>query len=61
MTIKIVTSVHTLMIHARELGAARTSKDERIAKAQAAHDAYRDACLASDEMMTGFTWGSLSS
>ena len=41
----------TLMAYARELGQARLSGDEaRIAEAERKHDAYRDACLAADEM-----------
>ena len=37
---------------AHELGQARLSGDATaIAKAQEAHDAYRDLCLQSDEML----------
>lgn len=40
------------MILARELGQARLTGDqERINKAQVEHDAYRDICLQSDEMI----------
>lgn len=51
MTVKVVTFTETLMRLAYELGQARLSGDsERIAKAERAHEDYRQACLGSDEM-----------
>lgn len=60
MALKTVAYWGTLMRLAHEAGQAKLSGDaERIAKATAAHDEYRDLCLASDEMLLGETVGSL--
>lgn len=60
--LKTVTDIRVLMKLAKELGNARKSGDiNRINEAQKAHDEYRDLCLASDEMSTGMTFGSLYS
>lgn len=49
------------MILAGELGKARKHGDEiDIAIAKQKHDEYRDICLRSDEMLTGFTVGALN-
>jgi len=49
---KVVTSFATLMKLASELGKARLSGDEeRIHVAKENHDAYKELCLKSDEMM----------
>lgn len=51
MTIKTVTYAETLIRLAHELGQARQSGDpQRIAKAERAHEDYRQTCLDSDEM-----------
>jgi hypothetical protein len=48
---KIVTFWSTLMQYAREEAEARKSGDPvRLEKAAAAHEAYRQRCLKSDEM-----------
>lgn len=55
-TLEIVTSWHTLMTYAKELGQARLSGDKcRITKAKQKHDEYRDICLRSDKMILPFT------
>jgi len=60
MSLKIITNFNVLMQKARTLGQARLSKDpEKIAKAEADHDAYRDLCLRSDEMSLDCTYGNL--
>jgi len=52
---KTVTFVSTLMRLAHELGQARLSGDEdRICKAQKAHDEYAHQCLISDEMILNY-------
>ena len=51
VTIKIVTSFGHLMRLARAEAEARESGDpERLAQAVAAHEGYRQLCLAADEM-----------
>ncbi len=57
---KIVTSLATLFKYARELGEARKSGDTaRIADAEKRHEAYRQMCLQSDEIITGYKHGEL--
>lgn len=57
---RIVASFATLMHLAAELGRARLSGDEeRIERAQKAHDDYRDICLRADEMMLDIPMRSL--
>ena len=52
MATKVICYWETLMRLASELGQARLSGDpDHIARAQARHDSYRDACLRSDEMV----------
>jgi hypothetical protein len=54
MSLEIVTSFQTLMRYAHALGQARLSEDpERIAKAEAEHDAYAKMCVESDRMLMG--------
>lgn len=61
MSVKIVTDLGHLMGLASRLGKARQSgAREVIRKAEAEHDAYRDLCLKSDEIMTGLTAGGLN-
>ncbi len=60
MAIKTITSFGTLMKLASTLGKAKQNGDEEeIKKAQKAHDDYKKLCLESDEMSTGYTYGSL--
>ena len=60
MTLKTVTSFHTLMRLAKEVGRAKISGDEAwILKAQKAHDEYKELCLESDEMTLNMTNGAL--
>ncbi len=48
---KMVTFFSTLLRYAREEADACKSGDaDRIAKAKATHEAYRQACLSADEM-----------
>ncbi len=55
---RIVTSFTVLMQKAKALGDAKKSGDsEAIAEAQADHDAYKELCLTSNEMITGHTFG----
>lgn len=57
---KIVTSLATLFKYAGELGEAKKSGDAvRIAEAEKRHEAYRQMCLESDEMITGYKHGEL--
>ena len=57
---KIVTSLATLFKYARELGEAKKSGDAaRIAEAERRHEAYRQMCLKSDEIITGYRHGDL--
>jgi len=52
--IKVVTDFGVLMRLAKSLGNAKKSGDQvAIDKAQSEHDAYRDLCLASDEISLG--------
>jgi hypothetical protein len=59
MAVKIVTSWTTLFRLAHAYGQARLkynaspseSNSEALAKAKEAHDAYRDLCLQSDDMI----------
>ena len=61
MALEVVTSFGTLMRYAAAVGKAKKSGDpEAIAKAEAEHDAYRDACLKSDKMSLGMTHGDLA-
>ena len=49
--IKIITSYHTLMQLANDIGKATLSGNkEEIAKATAAHDAYHAICMKAEEM-----------
>lgn len=58
---KIVTCFPTLMLKAYKLGQARLSGNkEVIAIAEQEHDAYRDTCLRSDEMLLGIDIKTLS-
>ena len=51
MTIKVVANFEHLMRLARAEAEARESGDpERLAQAAAAHESYRQLCLAADEM-----------
>ena len=60
MAMKTVTSFGTLMRLASALGKAKQKGNkEEIEKAQKEHDDYKKLCLESDEMVTGFTHGSL--
>ena len=60
MSIKTVASFHILMSLAAELGAAKKSGDPtRIKQAVEAHDAYKEICLAADELMLHKTLGEL--
>lgn len=57
---KIVTSFAYLLQLARGAAAARETGDEELIRtAEAAHENYRQMCLASDEMHLGFKWGDL--
>ena len=57
---KVITSFRTLCQYVHALGEARRSGDpERIARAEAEHDAYRKACIEADEMHLGLTVGEL--
>ena len=57
---KIVTSLATLFKYAGELGEAKKSGDAaRIAEAERRHEAYRQMCLKSDEIITGYRHGDL--
>jgi hypothetical protein len=52
MPVKTVTFWSTLIKLAHEAGQAKLSGDEElIRKTTEAHDAYRDLCLKSDEMI----------
>lgn len=54
MSVRIVAFMATLMQLAGELGRARRSGDpERIAAAEAKHDAYQRVCLAADQLIGG--------
>lgn len=56
MSIQVVTDFRELMRLSRALGQARKSGDpSAIARAQSAHDAYRDLCLKADRMALGVT------
>ena len=60
MSLKVVTSLKTLMILANELGKARLSGDpERIKEAEKKHDDYVEIIKKSDMMTTGLTFGDL--
>jgi len=60
MTLKVVTSVKTLMILANELGKARLSGDlKRIEEAKKKHDNYVEIIKQSDMMTTNLTCGDL--
>ena len=60
MTIKTVTHFGTLMRLASALGKAKQRGNQgEIEKAQKEHDEYKKLCLEADEMITGYTYGSL--
>jgi len=60
MSLRVVTSLKTLMILANELGKARLSGDpERIEEAEKKHDDYVEIIKKSDMMTTGLTCGDL--
>lgn len=57
---KTITCLTTLFESAKELGEARKSGDPtRIAEAEKRHEAYRQLCLKSDEMITGYKYSDL--
>jgi hypothetical protein len=57
---KVITDFGGLMRFASALGKAKQKGDPKeIEEAQQAHDIYKEQCLNSDEMLTGFTFGSL--
>lgn len=61
MAIKLITSYKTLIMYAREVDEARKSGDkERLERAIARHEDYRQMCLKADEMYTGLTNRDLS-
>lgn len=58
---RIVTSFTTLMHLAAELGQARLSGDEeRIERAQKAHEDYKNLCLKADEMLLNTSRGEIT-
>ena len=58
--IKTITSLDTLMDLAGKVGKAKQSGNkEELEQAQKEHDEYKELCLKSDEMLTGFTHGEL--
>jgi len=58
--VKVVTSLQTLMLLAKDVGNAKKTKDpEKIAEAERRLRSYEELCLRSDEMSTGYSYGSL--
>jgi len=58
--ITTVTDFRVLMRLAYAVGQAKKSNNpEELEKAEAAHDAYRDQCLAADQMSLGVRYGDL--
>lgn len=56
----MITTWNTLMSYAHELGQARLSGDnERIRKAEKAHEDYRQLCLKAEKMLLPVTTGYL--